>query len=279
MKVWSQYEESPGSSMGIKIKRMIQSENDRNGISVMDTDDFGRILHSGSTVLFSDCGEDPYHEMLAILPVTLSPSVRSVLLVGGSDGATLGLLTRITAIEKIVVAGTDTDALEAVNTWFASSASAFTDKRVKFEPRDGTDFVRDSRERFDLIIIDIPGAASSSEYPQSFFCDCFRLLSSDGAIVVDCGPHGFLKGRRELGTSISKLKRLFPVFRLYSSPGVLPGFSPRLFAFATKTFDPAKSCSDVSVMPSSISCSYINPSIIRSAFSLPEYLHRMIEGI
>ncbi|MDP2815703.1 MAG: hypothetical protein Q8O19_03380, partial [Rectinemataceae bacterium] len=238
MTVWSIQEESPGSSHGIKIKRTLQSENERNHISVMETEDFGRILTSGDSILLSDSLEDPYHEMLALLPLWCSPSTKSVLLVGGSDGGTLGMLVREPRVEKITIVGADADVLESVKNWFPINATGFTDRRVKLEVRDGTDYVRDSRERFDLIIVDIPGASVSPLYPQSFFCDCFRLLSSDGAIITDCGSHAFLQGRRELGSAISKLKRLFPVFRLYGTPGVLPGLSHRLIAFATKTFDP-----------------------------------------
>ncbi len=279
MTVWTLHEESPGSSQGIKITRTLQSESDGSQVTVMETEDFGRILVSGGIVLVSDSEEDPYHEMMAHLPLACSPSVRSVLLVGGSDGGTLCMILRHPALEKITVVGADIAVLEAVKRWFPKQTEAFTNPRVKLVAKDGTDFVRDSRERFDLIIVDIPGASSSQLYPQSFFCDCFRLLTSDGAIIADCGSHAFLQGRRELASAIAKLKRLFPVFRLYDSPGILPCFSHRLFAFATKTFDPASAEPGSTSRFASIPTSYFNPDIMRAAFALPEYIRRITDGI
>ncbi len=279
MTVWNIYEESPGSSQGIKITRTLKTENEENGVTVMDTEDFGRILVSGNSVRVSDKGEDPYHEMMAHLPIICAPAVRSVLVIGGSDGGTLEMLTAHSDLERITIVGIDNSVRDAVARCFPVQASGFMDPRVREITKDGTDFVRDSRERFDLIIVDIPGVVSSQQYPQSFFCDCFRLLSSDGAIITDCGSHAYIQSRRELASAITKLKRLFPFFRLYDSPGVLPCFSHRLFAFATKTFDPSVAVTLPANRIAALNTSYINADIVRAAFALPEYIRKMLEVI
>lgn len=279
MKVWNIYEESPGSSHGIKITRTLNAGNEDGGVSVMETEDFGRILVSGDSVRISDCGEDPYHEMMAHLPLLCSPAVRCVLLIGGSDGGSLSMMLRHPDLERITIVGMDASIHDAMIRNFPQHAAGFVDPRVRMIWKDGTEFVRDCRERFDLIIVDIPGAAFSPQYPQSFFCDCFRLLSSDGAIVTDCGSHGYMQCRRELASAVSKLKRLFPFFRLYDSPGILPCFSHRLFAFATKTFDPAGDAAIATNRMQALKARYLNADIMKAAFALPEYVRQMLEVI
>ncbi len=272
MTTWNFLKERDGVSLGIRISKVIQSADDRSHVSVFETIGFSRILTSGNSILLTDRKEDPYHEMLVLPALDLLPSPASVLVVGGSDGGTIQMLLRSPKIESITVAGADPVIVASARSWFAASESAFSDARVRFSPVPAAEFVRDCRIRFDLIVVDTTEATTAPAPTQSFFCDCFRILTADGAIVLDCGCHHDDTLRRELAVRASKLKNLFPHFRLYAAPAIIAQLPGRMIAIATKSFDPARPLPSHNNQPSVKGSYYYNREVRSAAFVLPEYL-------
>ena len=183
-------------------------------------------------------------------------------------------------IERIIVVEPNEGILEAARRWFPSLASAFGDSRVKIVDNDASDFVRDTKERFDVVIVDDPaGCNGDGPQAQAFYCDCFRILSGDGVLVSRTGSASTPQKRRELVARAGKVKRLFPIYRLYRSipPAGEPGET--LLGFASKRYDPIKDFDDSGWNVTGIDTRYYTPDIHRGAFALPRYLEELVSGI
>jgi spermidine synthase len=276
VELWYSRDESPSTRWSVRVLRALFSGEELGSrIDVVETEDFGRTLSVDGCMTLTEGEGFAQREMLVHTPLNVHPEVRAVLIVGGRDCGTAAALLGYPQIERIVLVEDNAVLLEAQRKFFPDAAPAFEDQRVKIAREEAESFVRESKERFDLAIIQSPGE-SEGGLGQSFYCDCFRLLSGDGLLVSPLGSSYFTARRRELVSAAGKLKRLFPLFRLYSveSPAIEGG--SRLLAFASKKYDPLKDFSTERWAKRGIETRYYDAEVHRAAFALPRYVSEML---
>jgi spermidine synthase len=216
--------------------------------------------------------------MLVHAPFNVHPNVRSALVVGARDCGTVAELLRYPQIERLVIVEDDPLLLEAQRRFFPEPAAALDDPRTRVVEEDAETYVRETKDRIDLAIIQSPGGPGDAAFGQSFFCDCFRLLSGDGILVSPAGSAYYTARRRELVSVVGKLKRLFPLYMLYrvDSPAVEGG--SRLLGFASKKYDPIKDYDSDRWGKRGIATRYYDADVHRAAFALPRYIAEVLEG-
>jgi len=282
MDLWYERSESPGTRWGIRVSRPLFSAEGRAGrVEVLDTEDFGRALTIGGSLAMTEGAGFAQREMLAHAPLGVHPNVRSVLVVGGRDLGTAVEALRYPQVERLVLVEDDEAVVEAQRRFFPSLAQALSDPRVRVEAEDAEAFVRDSKERFDVAIVQAPGpedAPGERGFGQEFWCDCFRILSGDGALVSPAGSAYYSGRRRELVGASGKLKRLFPIYRLYAviSPDAEGG--SRLLSFASKKYDPARDFDPERWRRRGLETRYYDADVHRAAFALPPWIAEILEG-
>lgn len=281
MDLWYSCPESPGADYRIRIKRpLFSAESQERRIDIFDTDDYGRILVLDGRIAVSELEGESYREMAVHVPLSVNPRTAAALVIGGGDGAVVSELVRHGGLERITVVEADSGVIEASRRWFPTLAGSFADPRVKVAAIDPSSFVRDTKERFDLIVVDDPrgGASGEGTTAQPFYSDCFRILSGDGILVSRAGGAGSPKGRRELTTRAGKLKRLFPVYRVYRA--ALPAGEPgeMLLGFASKRYDPTKDFEAANWEKAGIETRFYSPSMHLAAFALPPAIEAVIAG-
>jgi spermidine synthase len=69
------------------------------------------------------------------------------------------------------------------------SAGAFDDPRVRVAIADGARYARETRERFDLVIVDStdPQGPGEALFEEAFYRACRALLRPGGILVTQCG--------------------------------------------------------------------------------------------
>jgi len=282
MELWFSRSESPGADFRIKIRRpLFSAESQEKRIDVLETADFGRILVLDGRVALSEVGGEAYREMAVHVPLNVHRRAVSALVIGGGDGAVVSELVRYGGLERIRVVEPDEGVIEATRRWFPALAQAFADQRVKIEAQDAAAFVRDTKELFDILIIDDATGDAAGEGPlsQSFFCDCFRILSGDGILVNRAGSALYPQERRELTTRAGKLKRLFPVYRLYRSPEPAGCNNELYLGFASKRYDPLRDFDGDTWQERGIDTRYYSAAMHRAAFALPRAVEELLTGI
>lgn len=276
MDLWYSRDESPGTRYCIKIQRPLFSDMGKTGqVDVLETDDFGKALVVCGSLVLSDIDGFAHREMVVHTPLQVHPNLRSVVVMGGGDGAVVHELLRYPEIERIVLVEDNEVLMTAARRFFPDLASSLSDPRVRVDGSEAVDFVRDSKERFDLIVAEDAPAPGRE---QAFYSDCFRLLTGDGILIGPSGSGFRPLRRRELLSAAGRLKRLFPVFRLFRVE--LPSLDTGglLVGFASKRYDPIGDFDAQRFSRRALATKYYDESVHRAAFALPRYVTEALAG-
>jgi len=282
MDLWYSRQESSGVEFRVKVKRpLFAGERGGRRIDVVETEDFGKVLFLDGTVALTEADSASYREMAVHVPLNSHPTARSVLLAGGGDGDLLLELLRRPDIESVTVAEPESGLLEAIRRWFPDRAAAFENPKARLIDEDPTSFVRGSRERFDLIIVDRPEGDGPGDggFGQSFYCDCFRILSGDGMLVHRAGGAFFTHNQRDLIKSAGKLKRLFPLYTLYRTEQPSATMGDLFLGLASKRYHPIEDLDAERWKSYGLATRYYNAEYHRAAFALPQRITELLQGV
>jgi spermidine synthase len=147
---------------------------------------------------FSSRDEYRYHESL-VHPAMVGPHA-NVLVLGGGDGLAIREILRHDGVRRVVNVeldarmtslARDDDRLRRLN------GDALRDPRVQIVAQDAFSWLRDARERFDVIVADFPDpddAATAKLYSQEIYEGLRRrVLAAGGRLVVQAGSPYFAR--------------------------------------------------------------------------------------
>ncbi len=213
---------TPDVKFSFRVKEvLLRKKSPYQLIEVIDTYTFGKILLLDGKVMLSEFDEYIYHEMLVHPAMLLHPSPKKVLIIGGGDGGAVRELVKYSEIEKIVVVDIDREVVEASLKYFPHLASGFKDERVEIRNEDGSKFVKETSERFDIVFIDStdpvgPGPIGPAEVliTEEFMQDVKKCMATPGIYVAQTESPAyqinFIKSyRRKLKKIFSKVKTYF----------------------------------------------------------------------
>ena len=159
-------------------------------IEIFDTPDLGKLMRIDGANMASERDEFFYHECLVHPAAIAHPSPSRALVIGGGDGGAIEELLKHPSIERVVLAELDGAVIELARKHFQSiHRGAFDDPRVDIQLGDGTKFLHESGESWDLIYLDLtdPSGPAEALYAKPFLDDCHRALSRDGGLVLHIG--------------------------------------------------------------------------------------------
>jgi len=168
-------EKYDGAAMMIKVKSVVFELRGIQHIQIFETESFGKMLVLDGKIQLTERDEAFYHEML-VHPVMMSHrDPRKVLIVGGGDGGAAREVLKHDPSEVVLVE-IDENVVNACREYLGIDRGALSDERVSVVNEDGLEFVRDLKERFDVIIVDgtDPGPVSSSITSKDFYEACSR---------------------------------------------------------------------------------------------------------
>jgi len=273
------YEVSPHISVHLECKGILHSSRSSfQKIEVVESLDFGRMLVLDGVINLTERDEFVYHEMLAHIPLFSHPDPLKILIVGGGDGGTVREVLKHEGISRIQQVEIDREIIAISKKYFPSLSSSLDHPKVNFLLMDAVQYVRDIKEKFDIILVDSTDPVieqSEGLFTVSFYRDCLNALTEQGILASQVGDISFDTGV-VLGV-FSKLKEVFPIVRIFRAP--IPSYTlvPYSFAFCSKTIRP-----EMGLGPSRFSKSfqtrYYNDQIHKAAFALPEHLRKEFEN-
>ena len=155
------------------------------------------------------------------------------------------------------------------------SQGAYNDPRFTLVIDDGVNFVKQTREKFDVIISDCtdPIGPGESLFTSDFYEGCHRCLNQDGIFVAQNGVC-FLQ-QDEAVNSHRKLSHYFEDVSFYQA--AIPTYYGGIMTFAWASNNPALRQLDTATIASrfadaGLTCRYYNPAIHTGSFALPQYL-------
>ncbi len=162
-------------------------------IEIVEHEIFGKMLFLDRKLQVAEFDEYIYHESLVHPAMLLHDNPRRVLIIGGGDGCALREVLKYKSVESVTLVDLDSEVISAVRKNLADLIKgAFDDERVKVLNEDGTKFVRETQEKFDVIIVDVTDPASGVSaklFAKGFYENCKQRLK-DGILAVQAeGVH------------------------------------------------------------------------------------------
>jgi spermidine synthase len=189
---------------------LFDSETEHQRLIIFDNADFGRVMMLDSIVQVTTKDEFIYHEMMAHMPLFAHGRAKRALIVGGGDGGVLREALRHPALEQVTLCEIDRGVIDLCRRYFQEiSAGAYDDPRTRIVIADGTKFVAETPDRFDVIMVDStdPVGPGAVLFTRAFYAGCRRCLKPGGLLVTQNGLPFLQAG--ELKQSVGYFRELF----------------------------------------------------------------------
>ena len=280
MGFWFEEYHTANTKFGIRVgEQLYHGESEYQKIDVFDSPEFGRVLTSNGSVIFTDQEEFVYDEMVVHVPMAVHPNVKRVLVLGGGDGGVARELAHYNEIEIIDVVEPDKMFVDVSRKFFPNNAVGLDDVRVRIHYEDGLRFLRKCSDQYDLIINDAtdPLGHEAGLFTKEFYGNCFKALHEDGIMVYQHGSPFFDEDEESCRSMHRKAYRIFPINRVYQAhiPTCAAGYW--LFGFASKKYHPLKDFDAERWDARGIKTWYYTTHLHRGAFMLPKYVEDMLE--
>jgi spermidine synthase len=203
-------------------------------------------------------------------------SAENVLIIGGGDGGILREVVRHKNVKKVVMVEIDRAVVDLSKQYLPTlSNGAFDDPRLELVIADGAEFVKNTKERFDVIICDSTDPIGPGEvlFTQEFYGNCKQILKEKGIFVNQNGVP-FLQ-TTEVKDTYQRRKNFFKDTGFYvaSIPTYLGGFMALGYATDEKSYRKL-SLKELRRRLEQIEgeLKYYNPEIHRASFALPNFV-------
>jgi spermidine synthase len=147
-------------------------------------------LYLDGHIQFAEMDEYRYHEALVHPVLSAAPYRAEVLLLGGGDGMAAREILKYKEVRQITLVDID-PAMTKIASSLAPlrrlNQDSLQDRRVKVVNADAFGFIRQNRQHFDCVIIDLPdphSEALSKLYSIEFYTLLARRLKSGGLVVT-----------------------------------------------------------------------------------------------
>lgn len=282
MELWFSEFHAPDVKHSIRVDRHLYSrKSDYQQIDIFDTPEFGRVLALDGNVMLTERDEFIYDEMITHVPMSVHPNIQDVLVIGAGDGGVVKELTRYETVRRIDLVEMDPKVVEACRTYLPENACRLDDSRVHIYFDNALRFIRRSRDKYDLIIVDSndPFGPSEGYFTREFYGICYNALHEDGIMVNQQGSPFYKHDAEAMQRSHKRIVNTFPISRVYQAhiPTYAAGYW--LFGFASKKYHPIDDLDAQRWLALNLKTEYYTTKLHIGAFYLPAFLEKMLEEV
>ncbi|HLR78854.1 MAG TPA: polyamine aminopropyltransferase [Burkholderiaceae bacterium] len=170
-------------------RRLLTRQTDYQYLELLESADMGKTLRLDGCLMTAETEEFFYHEALVHPAAMALDTPRSALIIGGGDGGALEELLKH-PVENVTLVDLDEQVIQVSREHLQSiNNGAFDDPRVTVRVGNGAEFVEQTDQRFDLVLLDLtdPETPAGPLYTEAFFQQCKAVLAPGGAIVLHLG--------------------------------------------------------------------------------------------
>ena len=152
-----------------------------------------------------------YHEMLCQTPLFLHKNPKIVLVIGGGDGGSIEEILKHRDVKEVRMVDIDKKVVEVAKEYLPSiSKGAFNDKRLNLIVGDGVEYVKNNKNCFDVIILDLPdpGESSIDFISAKFYKNIKNALKKDGIVSIQSQSPSAQPGL--VSKIFKRVKSIFP---------------------------------------------------------------------
>jgi spermidine synthase len=259
-------------------QRLLTKRSPYQTIEVFDTPAFGRTLRIDGHFMTSEGEEFFYHEALVHPAAVAHGAPRQVLIIGGGDGGAAEEVLKHGSVERVVMAELDAEVVAVARQHLAGiHRGVFADPRLSVRIGDGFAYVRETDDRFDLILLDLtdPETPAGSLYTEAFFHTVKRVMRPGAAVVLHTGTPVFEP--EQVRAIVTALRRVFAEVHCFGLYVPLYG-AYWGFAVASDRLDPT--AVERSVVESRSAklphLNYYNADVHYALFALPNFYRELV---
>lgn len=241
-------------------------------IRVIRNRDFGRMLILDEAVQTTERDDFIYHELLCHVPLCTHLAPARVLIIGGGDGGLLREALRHPVAHATMVE-IDRDVVDVTKRLIPSiPGAAFEDPRARLLIDDGIKFVRETKDGFDVALVDStdPVGPAIGLFSSEFYGQMARALGAGGVLAVQSGSPIYQQDLMAMVT-----RNMTPHFRwVRRYVGTVPTYPGVLWSFTigSQARDPAAiDEADLTRRLASIPTKYYSPASHRFLFRFPPF--------
>ena len=278
---WFEENEIGGSRFSLKIDKVIfEGDSDLQKTIIFENQTYGRVLVLDGMIQATEGDEFIYHEMLTDVPLLAHGNVKEVLIIGGGEGQMLRRALQHPGVNRATMVEIDDAVIQLSKKHLPfKGGSVFDHPKARIVIADGCKFVKETKDKFDIIIVDSCDPIGPAEvlFTEEFYRDCHNCLTPGGIMVTQSGspmiqPDELCNNYRNMAASYADVT-------FYTAS--IPTYPTGLMAFGWATDNKSLRQLDQKTIAqrleaSKLSCRYYTPEIHFAAFALPQYIKNMI---
>jgi spermidine synthase len=196
-------------------------------------------LYLNNNLQFSSTDEYRYHEALVHPAMSMAKQLDNVLVLGGGDGLAVREILKYTDVKNITIVDLD----EGMTRLFKTNKiltdfnhNSLNNSKVKVYNQDAFIWAKNSKSKFDVVIIDFPDPSNYSLgklYSLNFYSTLKGILASDAVVVVQTTSPYFAP--KSFWCINKTLMEIFPQVDAYHA--YVPSFGEWGFSIAMNGFE------------------------------------------
>lgn len=250
-------------------------KTDFQHMMLIDTIQYGKMLLLDGIVQTTEKDEFIYHEMMAHVPLFSHPNPKKVLIIGGGDGGVLREVLKHDNVEDATLVEIDPKVIDFCKRHLPGiSNGAFDDKRTNIILADGAEYVRETVNKYDIVIIDSPDPIGPARilFSSQFYRDIYRVMKPGGIMVRQTGSIHLQAKEQEQEYRLLKDIFQYNALYLFAIPTYIGGFFSSIFCSDTINPRTAEIHNTVEIDLKKFQTKYYSPKIHAGAFHLPLFM-------
>ena len=270
--LWMTEYSTDNLKLSMRVKDILHTEKTPyQDLLIADTYEYGRVLMLDGAYQLTERDEFTYSEMMAHVPMCAHRNPENVLIIGGGDGAIMREVLKHECVKKCTLIDIDERVIECSKKYLPFAGCAFSDDRADVKCMDAMKYIRETGERYDVVIIDStdPVDFAAGLFRSDFYADVKRVMNPE-AMMSELTESPFTD-RDLMVQAISEMRKVFPVVKMYW--GVVPTYPSGMWTYglASMRDDPSEPVRTVTP------AKYYTKEIHRASFILPPFLADMVK--
>lgn len=273
------YTELHDDQFGITMRAknvLYRGKSEFQEIDVIDTEFFGKVLLLDGLVMTTEKDEVFYHEMIVHIPMLSHPEPKDVLVIGGGDGGTIREVLRHPSVKRAVLCEIDGEVIEVCKKYMPQLAGKLDDPKVDIQVRDGIEYIANSKNEFDIILIDSTDPMGPGEglFTEEFYKNVNASLKEGGIMV--CQSESPFADQKEIKMMQPLLKKAFPIVKTYVGP--MPTYPGGYWSwtFCSNTVKPLEFIDEIRADEIAKDSKIYNKEVHKAAFALPNFVKELV---
>ena len=269
--LWLSEYSTDNLKLSMRVKDLLHVEKtEYQDLLIADTHDYGRIMMLDGAYQLTERDEFTYSEMMAHVPICAHKNPENVLIIGGGDGAIMREVLKHDCVKKCTLIDIDKRVAECSQKFLPFAGDSFKNPRADFKCMDAMKFIKETSERFDVVIVDStdPVDFAAGLFQSPFYVDVKKIMN-EGAMLSELTESPFID-RALMIQAIKEMKKVFPIVKMYW--GVVPTYPSGMWTYgcASLVDDPAVPVRNVE------NTKWYTNEIHKNSFVLPPFLKELI---